>query len=310
MTLQCEVLTGADGACIGVATLDAAKTLNALTLSMIETLDVQLRAWAHDPNVVCVLLRGNGAKAFCAGGDVRALADACRERPGCVPPVAARFFAAEYTLDYHLHTYPKPLLCWAHGHVLGGGMGLLQGAGVRIVTPGSRLAMPEIGIGLYPDVGASHFLGRLPGKLGLFLGMTGATLNARDALDLDLADRVWQDDQQQTLIDELLQLNWQEQTALQLNSLLRCGHQCAKAHLPEAQWLPRRALIDEVLDVADAASAWQALAALRHHADPLLAKAGEQTYRGCPLTAHLVWEQVQRARRLSLAQALQMEYAM
>ena len=221
MAIHCEVLTGADGARIGIATLDAPKALNALNLPMIEVLGEQLHSWASDPGVVCVLLRGNGAKAFCAGGDVRALAQACLARPGSVPALAATFFAAEYHLDYRLHTYPKPLLCWGHGHVLGGGMGLLQGANVRIVTPSSRLAMPEISIGLYPDVGASWFLARLPGKLGLFLGLTGAPINARDALDLGLADRFFGEEQQEALLEELLQLNWQEQTDLQLNSLLK-----------------------------------------------------------------------------------------
>lgn len=310
MTVECEVLTGADGACIGIATLDAPKALNALTLPMIEALGQHLQAWANDPGVVCVLLRGNGAKAFCAGGDVRALVQACRENPGSVPPLAARFFASEYRLDYRLHTYPKPLLCWGHGHVLGGGMGLLQGATVRIVTPSSRLAMPEIGIGLYPDVGASWFLSRLPGKLGLFLGLTGAPINARDALDLGLADRFLGEHQQQALIEELLQLNWQEQTHLQLNSLLKAEQHRACAELPEGQWLARRAVIDEVLDVADPVAAWRALAGLARHADPVLAAAGQRLHEGCPLTAHLVWEQLRRARHLSLAQVFQMEYAL
>jgi len=310
MSIQCEVLTGADGSRIGIATLDAPKALNALTLPMIEMLDERLRAWASDPGIVCVLLRGNGPKAFCAGGDVRALVQACREHPGSVPPLAASFFASEYRLDHHLHTYPKPLLCWGHGHVLGGGMGLLQGAAVRIVTPSSRLAMPEISIGLYPDVGASWFLARLPGKLGLFLGLTGAPLNARDALDLGLADRFLGEHQQEALIEELLQLNWQEQTTLQLNSLLKAEQHRACVELPEGQWLARRAVIDEVLDVADPVAAWRALAGLARHADPLLAAAGQRLHEGCPLTAHLVWEQIRRARHLSLAQVFQMEYTM
>ncbi|TFF41136.1 enoyl-CoA hydratase/isomerase family protein [Pseudomonas sp. RIT623] len=310
MSIHCEVLTGADGARLGIATLDAPKTLNALTLPMIEMLDEQLHAWADDPGIVCVLLRGNGPKAFCAGGDVRALVQACREHPGSVPPLAATFFASEYRLDHRLHTYPKPLLCWGHGHVLGGGMGLLQGASVRIVTPSSRLAMPEISIGLYPDVGASWFLARLPGKLGLFLGLTGAPINARDALDLGLADRFLGEHQQDALIEELLQLNWQEQTALQLNSLLKAEQHRAWAQLPEGQWLARRAVIDEVLDVADPVAAWRALAGLARHPDPLLAAAGQRLRDGCPLTVHLVWEQIRRARQLSLAQVLQMEYGM
>lgn len=158
MNLHFEELTGSGGARIGIASLDAPKSLNALSLPMILALDERMEAWAKDPQIVCVLLRGNGPKAFCAGGEVRSLAQACREQPGEVPALAAQFFAAEYRLDYRLHTYPKPLICWGHGYVLGGGMGLLQSAAVRIVTPSSRLAMPEISIGLYPDVGASWFL--------------------------------------------------------------------------------------------------------------------------------------------------------
>ncbi|MBH3428988.1 enoyl-CoA hydratase/isomerase family protein [Pseudomonas alkylphenolica] len=305
-----EELTGVDGARIGVITLNAPQALNALSLPMIEVIDEQLKAWAEDSDIVCVLLRGNGSKAFCAGGEVRSLAQACRDHPGQVPHLATQFFASEYRLDYRLHTYPKPLICWAHGHVLGGGMGLMQGSAIRIVTPGSRLAMPEISIGLYPDVGASWFLSRLPGKLGLFLGMTGAPINACDALDLGLADRLLGENQQEALLDDLLQLNWQEQTALQLNSLLKAHQHQAATERPAAQWLPRRKQIDTLLDVADPVCAWRAIAALRTSDDLLLAKAAQTMLDGSPLTAHLVWEQIQRARYLSLAQVFQMEYAM
>lgn len=310
MNLHFEELTGIDGARIGIASLDAEKTLNALSLPMILALGERLDAWAADSQIVCVVLRGNGPKAFCAGGDVRSLVQACHEHPGEVPPLAAHFFAAEYRLDYRLHTYPKPLICWGHGYVLGGGMGLLQSAAVRIVTPSSRLAMPEISIGLYPDVGASQFLARLPGKLGIFLGLTGAHINGRDALDLDLADRFLLDEQQEELLEGLMQLNWQEQSAMQLNSLLKAMAQEALDQLPEAQWLPRRGLIDECLDVGDVRCAWRALSQLRDHADPLFARAGQTLSDGCPLTACLVWEQIHRARHLSLAQVFQMEYTM
>ncbi|MDR0281071.1 MAG: enoyl-CoA hydratase/isomerase family protein [Paucimonas sp.] len=310
MSVQFEVLTGVDGARLAIATLDAPASLNALSLPMIEQLSTHLRAWALDPAIVCVLLRGSGAKAFCAGGEVRALVEACRAHPGEVPPLAATFFAAEYRLDHLLHHYSKPLLCWGHGHVLGGGMGLLQGAGVRIVTPSSRLAMPEISIGLYPDVGGSWFLSRLPGRLGLFLGLTGAPINARDALDLGLADRFMKEDQQDELIDRLLQLNWQEQTAMQLGSLLKALEQDARGELPAAQWLPRRETIDRVLDVSDPACAWRAIGQLAQHDDTVLVSAARTLLKGCPLTAHLVWQQLERARHLSLGQVLQMEYAM
>ena len=302
-------LHGQHGARIGVATLDATASLNALTLPMIEALSAKLTAWATEPSIVCVVLRGNGEKAFCAGGDVLDLVTACRAQPGQVPDLARRFFADEYRLDHLIHRYPKPLLCWAHGYVMGGGMGLMQGAGVRIVTPSSRLAMPEISIGLYPDVGGSWFLARLPGKLGLFLGLTGAHLNGRDALDLDLADRLLLDEQQDELIAGLQQLNWQEQSELQLNSLLKALEQQAMAQQPAAQWLPRRAKLDALLDVSDLPSAWHAISSLLDDQDPLLVRAARTMSNGCPLTAHLVWEQIRRAKYLSLAQVFQMEYA-
>lgn len=310
MNLHFEELHAPDGARIGIASLAAERSLNALSLPMILALQDQLDAWASNPQVVCVLLRGEGPKAFCAGGDVRTLVEACRAEPGVVPTLAAHFFEAEYRLDYSLHTYPKPLICWGHGHVLGGGMGLLQGANIRIVTPSSRLAMPEIGIGLYPDVGASWFLPRLPGKLGLFLGLTGSPINGRDALDLNLADRFLLDDQQDDLIEGLLQLNWQARTDVQLNSLLKALQQEASGQLPAAQWLPRRAQIDELLDVGNLICAWNAITHLQHHCDSLLANAGRNLATGCPLTAHLVWEQLARARHLSLAEVFQLEYAM
>lgn len=310
MNVTFEEKAGRHGARLGIATLDAEKTLNALSLPMIEALDDRLRVWAEDPDIVCVLLRGKGPKAFCAGGDIRRLAEACREHPGEVPPLAARFFADEYRLDHRLHTYPKPLICWGHGHVLGGGMGLLQGSAIRIVTPSSRLAMPEIGIGLYPDVGGSWFLSRLPGRLGLFLGLTGSALNARDALQLGLADRFLLEDQQPALIEGLLQLNWREQPALQLNSLLKALEHETHAQLPAAQWLPRRLRLDQLLDVADLGSAWRTLTALREDEDPLLAHAARTLAAGCPLSARLVWEQLARARHLSLAEVFRMEYTL
>ncbi|MBG0844403.1 enoyl-CoA hydratase/isomerase family protein [Pseudomonas chengduensis] len=310
MNLQFEERPSLHGYRIGIASLDAEKSLNALSLPMIEALDERLKAWAEDPTIACVMLRGNGPKAFCAGGDVVQLVNQCREQPGEIPALARRFFADEYRLDHRIHTYPKPFICWAHGHVLGGGMGLMQGAGIRIVTPSSRLGMPEINIGLYPDVGGSWFLARLPGRLGLFLGLTAASINARDALDLNLADRCLRDDQQDALLEGLVQLNWREQPAAQLHSLLRALENEARSERPAAQWLPHRERIDELLDVADLPAAVHAISALQADDDAPLARAAKTLAHGCPLTAHLVWEQIRRARHLSLAEVFRMEYAM
>ncbi len=309
MNVMFEELPGQHGARIGVATLDAEKSLNALSLAMIQTLSERLNAWQEDPQIACVVLRGNGAKAFCAGGDVRQLVEACLAQPGEVPALAMRFFADEYRLDYRIHTYRKPLLCWGHGYVMGGGMGLLQGAGVRIVTPSSRLSMPEISIGLFPDVGGSWFLSRLPGKLGLFLGLTATQVNARDALDLGLADRFLRDDQQPALLAGLQQLDWRQAPDVQLHRLLQTLEAAARGELPPAQLLPRRERIDALLDVADLPAALAALDPLQNDADALLARAAKTALRGCPLTAQLVWQQIRRARHLSLAEVFRLELA-
>lgn len=169
---------------IGILTLNRPTALNALTLGMLEGLTAQLDTWEKDPAITSVELRGAGEKAFCAGGDVRAL----YERFKAADPKLLDFFVIEYALDHRIHTYPKPVAAVMDGIVMGGGMGLAQGARRRIVTDKTRMAMPETAIGLFPDVGGSWFLPRCPGKVGLYLGLTGATIKAADALHANLAD--------------------------------------------------------------------------------------------------------------------------
>lgn len=166
---------------VATVTLDRPSNHNALTLGMIEGLAGWLDAWERDARVRMVVLRGAGDKAFCAGGDVRAL------REGDLA-ANARFMAAEYALDYRIHMYPKPVVALIDGIVMGGGMGLAQGARVRIVGGRTRMAMPETAIGLFPDVGGSHFLARVPGHVGLYLGLAGPTIRAADAIYCGLAD--------------------------------------------------------------------------------------------------------------------------
>ncbi|MSQ67054.1 MAG: enoyl-CoA hydratase/isomerase family protein [Gammaproteobacteria bacterium] len=190
-----EELPTANGLRLGVARLNAETSLNALTLEMVDLLWSRLQLWASAPDIALVLLEGAGERALCAGADLNRLHAACLAHHAGPAPHDVRgnqyaldFFSREYRLDYFLHTYPKPLLCWGHGVVMGGGVGLLAGASHRVVTGGLRLAMPEINIGLYPDVGGSWFLARAPGKTGIFLALTAAQLNASDAIFAGLAD--------------------------------------------------------------------------------------------------------------------------
>jgi enoyl-CoA hydratase/carnithine racemase len=169
---------------IAFITLNRPAALNALSLSMIVELRAALHQFARDANVRAVLIRGAGEKAFCAGGDIRALYDSYRSSG----TLHMDFFAAEYPVDYVLHSYPKPYIALLNGIVMGGGMGISQGSRLRIVGERTRMAMPEVAIGFFPDVGASYFLSRLPGCLGLYLALTGAQVRAADALYVELAD--------------------------------------------------------------------------------------------------------------------------
>src|SRR5690606_33956897 len=139
--------------------------------------------------------------------------------------------------DYRIHTYPKPIIVWGNGIVMGGGLGLMVGADFRIVTESARIAMPEIGIGLFPDVAGSWFLNRMPGRIGLFLGMTGAALNGADALFLDLADRFITHDRRRATLSALASADWSasESDHSAISRVLRAMEQESIAAKPASQ---------------------------------------------------------------------------
>lgn len=169
---------------VATVTLNRPAVHNALSFGMLEALAHRLDAWEKDPSVRTIVLRGAGGEAFCSGGDVRALYEG--HRSGADPH--HEYFAFEYALDYRIHRYPKPIVAVMDGIVMGGGMGLAQGAALRIVGARTRMAMPETAIGLFPDVGGTWFLSRCPGELGTYLGLTGVTIGAADAVYCGLAD--------------------------------------------------------------------------------------------------------------------------
>lgn len=171
------------------ATFTRPKALNALTLAMIRALAPTLAEWAKDPGVRQVVQWGDGGKAFCAGGDVRAVCDAglAAKKGGKVDPLVRDFFFEEYRLNRQLARFPKPIVSLIDGICMGGGVGLSVHGRYRVATERTLFAMPESAIGLFPDVGGSYFLPRLPGRIGIFLGLTGERLKAPDLLDLGIA---------------------------------------------------------------------------------------------------------------------------
>jgi enoyl-CoA hydratase len=167
-----------------VVGLNRPRALNALTLDMVRALDAGLRAWRDDPAAHAVLIKGAGERAFCAGGDIRLLYELL-VREG--PEVAAGFYAVEYPMNARLHHLPKPWIALLDGITMGGGVGISVHGSHRIATERTVFAMPETGIGLFPDVGATYVLPRLPGAIGMYLGLTGARLGAADCLHVGLA---------------------------------------------------------------------------------------------------------------------------
>jgi enoyl-CoA hydratase/carnithine racemase len=303
-------ITTASGHVFGRATLDAAASLNALSLEMVGLLDSRLRAWAVDGRVAGVVLDAAGDKAFCAGGDVVALHRSITSaRPGQVPLEAATFFEREYRLDHRIHTYPKPLLCWGHGIVMGGGIGLLAGASHRVVTARTKLAMPEITIGLYPDVGGSWFLARAPGRSGLFLALTGAPLNASDACFAGLADLQLRHEDHGAVLEAIAAARWH---GVQADDSARLSHLLeAHANRVERPDSPLRSLLDRIDGVIgndrleDLAPR---LLALATDDDPWLANAAAAFARGSPTSTRLSLEMQGRAKHLSLADVFRLEY--
>jgi enoyl-CoA hydratase/carnithine racemase len=175
----------------GVITLDRPKALNSLSLEMVRAITKALLAWREDAAVEAVVIKSTSEKALCAGGDIRFFHQAGQAAPTGGSALLEDFFTEEYALNHLIHFYPKPYIALMDGVVMGGGMGIAQGGpqcGLRIVTERTKMAMPEVNIGLFPDVGGSYFLSHAPGKLGDYLGLTGLPIGAADALYVGLAD--------------------------------------------------------------------------------------------------------------------------
>jgi enoyl-CoA hydratase len=177
MTGEPEILVELRGALARV-TLNRPKALNALTPEMCRELDARLAAWVEDPAVAAVVVQGAGERAFCAGGDVVTIYRSARGDG----KAAAAFFGAEYRMNWRIFHFPKPYIAVIDGITMGGGVGVSVHGSHRVATERTLFAMPETGIGLFPDVGSSYFLPRLPGALGLYLGLTGQRLRAADCL--------------------------------------------------------------------------------------------------------------------------------
>jgi enoyl-CoA hydratase/carnithine racemase len=310
-----EELTTENGFKIGHATLTKPASLNALDLPMINLLTPQLEKWQQDPKIAMVILDGSGERAFCAGGDIvsmyKSMQDwgAVKENPDANNSYALQnFFTQEYQLDHLIHMFSKPILVWGNGIIMGGGLGLMSGGSHRVVTETSRIAMPEISIGLYPDVGGSYFLNKMPAGCGLFLGLTGAFINAADAIYSNLADYFVPHDAQQTIFDRLLAANWQQDVLHQtLSSICDDFHTLHSEQLPQGNLIEYQDWFTSLATKTDASQAAEYIMSVNAEDNKWLSKAQKTLSAGSPITANLVFEQLLRGKNMTLAECFQME---
>lgn len=294
---------------IGVATLDNAAALNALTLDMLQLIKDKFVQWQDDDDIVCILLEGQGEKAFCAGGDVRAMHDVMRDKtPDETKAFCSHFFGVEYECDFLLHTYYKPIIAWGEGIVMGGGMGLYMGSSHKVVTPSSRIAMPEISIGLYPDVGGTWFLNRLDEGVGLFLGLTGAIVNATDAIGTHLADHLVLAEHKSTLLEQLQIAEWEsvEDAYEVVTEILENLSEQVLDGIPEPQLLAVMEPIQEACKGDSVIQVVDNILAIEGNSQ-WLERAKTNLRTGSPITAHICYRQINDFHHTSLADCFRLE---
>jgi len=287
---------------VGILTLNRPAALNALTLRMVRELEQVLEGWETNDVVKVVVIRGAGEKAFCAGGDIRAICDSFKAGN----QEYLDFFREEYLLDREIYRYPKPTVAIMGGYVMGGGMGLSQGCKVRIVTDTSRLAMPEVGIGYFPDVGGSYFLSRLPGALGLYLGLTGLQIKAGDAIYCGLADVYVAQAHPDQVVDSLSDMK--EGASLKA---VEAAIRALAGDRPDAPLERLRPAIDLHFSKA---SIQEILDSLQSEKRPEFAEWAAQTgavmEARSPIAMCVTHEQLRRGATMSLEECLEMEFRM
>ncbi|AVF48273.1 enoyl-CoA hydratase [Elizabethkingia anophelis] len=293
---------------VGFITLNSEKTLNSLSFPMIEQLGAVLKMWELSDEVVCIFLQGAGEKAFCAGGDVKKLHDAIVEQreidPKKVPQECLDFFSKEYKVDYAIHTCPKPVIVWGSGIVMGGGIGLMVGASHRIVTEKSKLAMPEITIGFYPDVGGTWFLNRMPSAYGLYSGLTGARLDGADCRFLGLADYYIESDSKEDLVKALEQADWSGERYKTVSEVLEKFSACTK--MPESKAAARELFIRKFEGVSTLKEFSDILTT--YHGKDEWVDAGIKTFAsGSPSSAGIIFRQLKLGVKLSLEDVFRSE---
>ncbi|MCA8932463.1 MAG: enoyl-CoA hydratase/isomerase family protein, partial [Rhodospirillaceae bacterium] len=278
---------------LGVITLDRPKALNALTLPMIDRLRPRLDEWAADDGIAAVAIHGAGERAFCAGGDVIAIyEDGLAHKAGAGYGLTHSFFIGEYSLNHQIHTFPKPYVSLVNGISMGGGFGLSVHGSHRVVTERTTFAMPEVGIGLFPDVGGTWFLPQCPGRVGRFLGLTAHRCDGPDGMYVGYGTHAAAADRIGDVLDALSTADWSREQAYGVvdNVLARFAVDLGPAELAASRpWVDAAfghdsvEAILEALDATEVEEAQTAAAAMRRMSPTSLKLALEALTRGAEM---------------------------
>ncbi len=289
---------------LGIITLCRPQALNALNLEMVRAIQSALTAWALEPAILAVVLTSSAGKALCAGGDIRFFHSAAKQGDAAIEA----FFTEEYALNHCIANYPKPYIALMEGVVMGGGMGISTVAnpsiGLRVVTDTSKLAMPEVNIGLFPDVGGTHFLSHLKndstGALGAYLALTATPLNAASAIDVGLADAYCPATALPELLATLENGDFMSSAAVRAAALAFCSAFSAG----DSALAPQRSAIEAAFSQTNVAAI---VSALNSTDSPFAEQALKALRRASPLMVHATLHALQRSKSMTLAQALRME---
>lgn len=306
-----STLAAEGGYRLGLITLNQPQALNGLSLDMARAISAQLTAWEADPSIAVVLMRGAGEKAFCAGGDLQAIYPSLPQTPyasGWQNEYLRTFFQVEYTLDHHIHCYTKPVLCWVNGIVMGGGAGLMMGASHRVATETTRFAMPEIVIGLFPDVAGSWLFNRMPQGIGRFLALTGSIINASDTHYLGIVNHHLASSAWPVLLQRLQAVRWHQDRASNDALLDACLNSLKTPALPPGPVQQYAHAMADWTNASDWRLVYRNLLALTEADDAWLTQAAQRLHKGCPAAIALAFQTLTRAKTMSLSQVFQMEY--
>lgn len=290
MTLGDEIICERQGSS-GLIVLDRPKALNALTPAMVGRMKEALEAWAGDPGVIRVVVASSSEKAFCAGGDVRLMHDWGRAGR---KEEAKAFWREEYRLNALIHRYPKPYISLIDGIVMGGGVGISLHGSYRVASERYLFAMPEVGIGFFPDVGATYALPRLPGRTGMYLALTGERLSLADAVGLGLVTHPVRSGSIESIRRKLLSGEPMDRTLS--DERLDPGPGALQAH---------RGLIDECF-AADGVVA--ILESLDRHGSEFAARTAATIRTKSPTSLNLAFQQMRRGGLLSFEEAVRTEF--